>query len=269
MIPKIAYFFWGDGTPFSFLRLLTLRSFRKFHPGWKMVLYKSEKQEGFRTWSTRDRQDFMSKDDVSDFSSEWDGLGIEIRSYSNGKRVAPNFVSDFFRWDVLRGGGWYLDVDQIVCRPFDDLGGYDFVYGCRSMPYVGVLGASKESLLPEIAFSEIDTHFDANDYCCIGPQFFIYLNERCSKFVDQKSKEKVYRTENEAFYPISSSDDVVRIHSGEFQIPDTSYAVHWFGGHPESQKFNRGYTPEFAASSNDTISRFAKDNDLLVGSFTL
>lgn len=263
MIPKIAYFFWGEGTPFSFLRLITLRSFRKFHPDWQMIMYVGKPTRGYRIWSTRDRQDFMKSQGIKDYSKEWESLGIEVKYFQKEMAVAPNFLSDFFRWEILQTGGWYLDVDQLICKPFDDLLSYDFIFGCKSLCYVGVIGASTESKLPKIGLSEINKHYNPDDYCCIGPRFFIHLNTQHKEFCDQKKKEKVYHTENEIFYPISGSDGVSKLYSGTFEIPPKSYAVHWYGGHPLSQQFNASFTPEKAKTSNDTISRFVRREGLL------
>jgi hypothetical protein len=65
------------------------------------------------------------------------------------------------------------------------------------------------------------------------------------------------------FYPINSSADVGQIYSGKFNPPVDSYALHFFGGHPLTQKFNQQYDEDFAKKSMDTISVLARKIGIL------
>lgn len=257
MIPKKAFFYWGKGTPLSYLRYLTLVSFRKFHPDWEAFLYQGV-SKNYKVWSTRDRQDFMINKGP-DYISKISDIDIVPKEYSKHADKAPNFVSDFFRWDILsQNGGWYFDLDQIFCKSFDDLCEWDFIFGCKAMPYVGVLGISKESKLSKIALSVVSDKYDSRDYISAGPRVIGHLWRDNRRFKEEASKEKTWCTPNEIFYPISSSDMVDLLYSGKFLPSKNTYSIHWYGGHPKSQRFNALYTPAFAGQSKDTISVLAR-----------
>ena len=63
MIPKIAYFYWNDNTPLSYLRYLTLKTFRSLHPDWDVYLYQSGADVNSK-WVGLESQDFLHNLDV-------------------------------------------------------------------------------------------------------------------------------------------------------------------------------------------------------------
>lgn len=262
MIPKKAYFYWGKGTPLSYLRYLTLASFRKFHPDWEMYLYQGT-SKNYKIWNTRDRQDFMTRGNI-DYMDKVTELNVKKKEYKKHGDKAPNFVSDFFRWDILsENGGWYFDLDQIFCKSFDDLCGWDFIFGCKAMLYVGVLGIKKESELAKTALSAVSKIYSPDDYISAGPRLIKYLWKSNKKFKEALTKGKIRCTPKVNFYPIANSDEVKSLYSGKFVISEETYALHWFGGHPVSQRYNKKYTPAFAKASQDTISKFLRKKDII------
>ena len=51
-IPKLAHFYWGNDT-LSFLRYLSIYTFSKFNPDWRIQFYyPAQKYHGARTWGT-------------------------------------------------------------------------------------------------------------------------------------------------------------------------------------------------------------------------
>lgn len=81
MIPKRAIFFW-EGREMSWLRRLSLDSFRRWNPEWKVTVI--------------------------------DGNGLSI---PKGGFVNTALRSDWARLKALRSGGFYFDTDIIFLRP--------------------------------------------------------------------------------------------------------------------------------------------------------
>ena len=182
-------------------------------------------------------QDFTKQiHQLCDIVLEWDGH----------QDKAPNFQSDFFRWETLYNrGGWYVDSDQVFLKPFDDFSGYDYVYAAYDSYYpVGVIGASVKQGFCKYMSSLISARYDPTDYNSIGPWAHRYAvrNVNCQI---ANSCNSWY-----AFYPLHYSSSVGRAYGEEYTTP-AAHAVHLFGAHPESQQFASTFTPGTAKTGTD------------------
>ncbi len=131
MIPRRIFFFWS-GDNLSYLRYLTLVSFKKLNPSWKVQLYVSS-FSGIRqkTWNSDVKQDFFNYKNNENYFDRLEQLGIEIipwklinpsNPHDNNwdSQVGPNHKSDFFKWEQLsKGGGIFGDMDILFIRPID------------------------------------------------------------------------------------------------------------------------------------------------------
>jgi len=256
MIPKIAHFFWAGG-PLSYLRHMTLVTFRNHHPDWDMRLWWSD--DGGRShavgWDVEE-QDFQSDAGKDYFIKSVDVA--DLYEYPHHLDKAPNYRSDFFRWEILHEfGGWYLDLDQIILRPFDELCAHAFVYAeYGGYTPVGVIGSAPGLTFVAEMVEGCARHYDPSDYNSIGP-WLMWKTLRDSAFngIDALNSSTL-------FYPVPLSSSVDLIYDGSFKNPSGSYALHWFGGHPFSQEFNRTYSPEVAAKGKDFISRYLRSEGL-------
>ncbi|MBD3407209.1 MAG: hypothetical protein GF411_13905 [Candidatus Lokiarchaeota archaeon] len=254
MIPKKLFLFWSGHT-MSYLRYLTFVTARHFHPDWEINFYVTD---DFTTMKwCHEAQDFQNED-RDNYLEQAKTLCDHVRPYKHHEDKAPNFQSDFFRWHVMEEyGGWYLDTDQIILKPFDDLCSYQFVYSFyEANGPVGVLGAEPKLRICNYVRETMNKRYKPSNYNSIGPQMWINVMKEIGKskwFGDINSLNSKHM-----FYPVPYSHGVHKIYDGSFEIPKSSYALHWFGGHPKSQKFNNKYTKEFMMASNDTISRFVR-----------
>ena len=132
MIPKRIFFFWGGG-PMSWLRYMTLVSFKKLNPSWTIQLYRpTHEGNKKKTWNDRIQQDFSNYNSSDDYLYKLKELGIEIipwiLSPSNHPedltwniKVGPSHKSNFFKWEQLSNqGGIYADMDILFIKPIDD-----------------------------------------------------------------------------------------------------------------------------------------------------
>ena len=260
MIPLQFSLFWaGGGLPY--LRYLTFKSLRHFHPNAKIELYIPQ---NFTTknhnWSV-EKQDFEKPYAGKDYLEELPKLNVDIVrvDHIGNPETELIFQADLFRWLWLKkNGGFYLDTDQLVLGSFSKLPlESEFVYSaycekqCGHYFPVGVLGLEKDSELANVVTLFLLKLYTPDNYNSSGP---ITL-KAAARFMNLA---RSYNAPYQIFYPINSSAFVDQIYDGSFNPPPEALALHWFGGHPLSQKFNSGYTEEFAKSSNDTISRLAR-----------
>lgn len=256
-IPLKFGLFWA-GANLSYLRYLTFKSLRHFHPDSEIHLCVSDGYDkNVHKWGD-EKQDFESSNQGIDYLGRLPDLGVTIEhvDYVLSQKLCPILQADIFRWVWMRdNGGFYLDTDQIITKSFSSLplDGMEFICSryveCQCGDYcpVGVLGMEKGSPISEEAIQMVMKSYRHNNYNSSGPFMMRSL-------LDSVNLSRSFNAPSYCFYPVDSSSKVDQIYSGKFSLPDSAYAVHWFGGHPLSQKFNREYTEDFAKKSNDSIS---------------
>lgn len=252
-----------SGCGMSYLRYLSFKTLRHFHPNSKINLYVANqcRKKGY-VWH-REQQDFERYDGL-DYVEKLKDLGVEIIKSDFFPDYAPNFQADMFRfWYLKNFGGFYMDTDQIILRSFETLPlDKELIYSkyancqCGMYSPVGVIGAIKDSKIVKYAYKNITGYFNPNVYNCIGPFMFLDVLSKCDL-------SNAFNSPYHYFYPTLHSDRVGLIYDGSLKIPKDSYALHLFLGHPISQKFNKKYTEEFAKTSNDTVSRFLREGKII------
>lgn len=266
MIPLNFGLFWS-GSKLSYLRYLTFKSLRHFHPIAQIRLYMSTKcnKKGYKWY--REKQDFENDKFEKDYIEELPKLNVEIIKIDMFGQYAPNYQSDLCRYFMLnRDSGFYLDTDQIILKSFETLPlDKDFIYSHYYNPQingeyypVGVLGACKDSKLIRHIMDLLPKYHNSGDYNSLGPNAISNILGPNPHLLKNS-----FNAPSRYFYPISNSDEVYKAYQGRFKIPEDSYAIHWFGGHELSQGFNKKYTEEFAQKSNDTISVFLRDRKII------
>lgn len=261
MIPKIFHLFWSGG-PISYLRYVTFLTLRKHHPNWSIKLHVAN-SFGSASWPQDAIFQDFSKNITKDYYPMVKNIVNEVCLYDRHPNDAPNYQSDFFRWDILaEQGGFYLDTDQVILKPFDDLICHRFIYSeymCRNntLHYtpVGVIGAETGLELTKHIQATIASYYTTN-YNSIGPFMFLSV---IGKRPDLLSSIDAFNSGKFLFYPIFDSEDVGAIYSGSFSPPKESYALHWFGGHWRSQEFNASYSEEKTLTGNDSISKILRN----------
>jgi len=263
---------WWSGSKLSYLRYLTFKSLRYFHPHSRIQLYTSgtfEKRATSPVKSSREEQEYNdASSDYEDYMGELKDLDVEIVTTSKFSNYTPNHQSDFFRWWFLQEhGGFYLDTDQIILKSFRSLPlNYKMIYSTYRVnsPYalgdifspVGVLGSYPDSKVAKKIYKSLGDHYDKDDYNCIGPLMF-------ADFVERHEILDGFNAPSSYFYPAPICDYTDKIYNGEFKLDKKSYALHWFGGYGKSQEFNKSYTEEKAKVSNDTISQFLRRKKMI------
>ena len=209
--------FWA-GKKLSFLRYLTFKTLREFHPTSRIELFWSNEYTGHGYSWNREKQDFENDAVVVDYMDKLKKINVEIVSCDIFKRYPPNYQSDFFRWWYLYNhGGFYLDNDQIILKPFDSLPlDNDMIY-CSYGNYcpVGVIGAEKGSKNIKKIMKFLPSRYNPNDYNSLGPWMM-------RDVLGHLDSSRMYNAPQKFFYPIPFSDGIVSVYEGKFNIPKES-----------------------------------------------
>jgi hypothetical protein len=257
--------YWS-GNKMSYLRYLTFLSLRKFHPLSEIELYISDEYEKNIEWEN-EAQDFQNNNFTQEiYIEELEKLDINILKYENYNNYAPNYISDFFRWEWLsKNNGFYLDTDQIILKSFDSIDrNFDFIYSSYNAPScglyypVGVIGSHPNSEIIKWINDLLPQFYNKNDYNSLGP------NMLKTVFNMRKWKDRLYNTKYELFYPIKDSCLVENIYREDIDGNlilneiEKAYALHWFGGHHASQNFNKSFSEEKAKTELNLISNIIR-----------
>ena len=263
--------FWC-GAKLSYLRYLTFKTLRHFHPRSRIQLFISSR---FRSEVVDGNppQEYSHKNLVSkDYIRNLRDLNVEVVPYnvsSNPDKYFPYQQADIFRWMFLRNyGGVYLDPDQIILRSFNSIP----IKNCKFMysdykidsPYavgkrfcpIGVLGASTDSKVVAYMNKNILSYYNSNNYDAMGVSMM-------RDVLGKVDLSESFNAPANYFYPAPICDRMQGVYDGTLEINDTNYALHWFGGYAPSQEFNLKYTEEFAKTSNDSISRFLRKEKII------
>jgi len=256
VIPKRISFFWG-GEMMSWLRYMTLFSFRILHPDWKMYLYMGSGYNQEKPWEGHNTSDFLEYQGP-DYSDRVGGLDVEVVPFGN---LTPNraatsvHMSDVFEWWVLgTHGGLYSDMDILYIRPIDEWfervrDNHALVSFFNNHFSIGFLGACEGCSFYRELERICYTHYSIkapNDYQGLG----IHVITELMRNVHKVALDKVdtlrleypeivfHNISKELVYPYDS-ESIIRIHGPAIgDVLSETCGIHWYGGHPISQQAN-------------------------------
>ena len=108
----------------SWLRYMSIWSFKKLNPDWTVQLYVSDNDVTDSYWLTPENQDFHSYKGT-DYKECMSEIDVEIIPWEFDKRniefIGPSHQSNFFKWSQLAGeGGLFSDMDILYIKPVED-----------------------------------------------------------------------------------------------------------------------------------------------------
>jgi len=251
-IPKRMSFFWASDT-LSWLRYMTLKSFRQHHPDWEMVLYKSPAVWKKR-WNSSEKQDcdIYHGTDYSHYLDTLDITTIDWKPPMEGLPAAH--ASDVCEWEILATtGGFYSDMDILWLKPlpYEKLCKQDVIY-CFSDGFaaIGFFGASPDNpLFADIRSSAIQ-EYTPTKYQSTGAEAIYRLGgiakwgtvHDCGlisfrKMALKYKKLKFLRMPDCIVYPFDYSH-IDKIFKTIEEVPNECYGIHWFGGSDIAQEAN-------------------------------
>ena len=275
-IPKILHCYWG-GRKLSYLRYLTLASFKDLNPDWKVILYKPLIPERSHYWISGEQN---YNDNFIDCWSRVEKLGITIQEIDFSKigflnNASEVHKSDYLRWKLLfEIGGLWSDMDILFIKPMDSLvfnkpenKEVNAVY-CNNPNYghsIGFLMGEKDN-----EYFKTIHHASLKEYKKEGYQSMGSL--LCTKlFPTTDSAQKV------GIIPYNLPMDVVYAHNStqvselfenkvSSKITNNTIGIHWYGGHELSGKYlnetNGGLHSE-GCSIIDSYIKQTKNNILI------
>jgi len=273
MLPKVAYFYWGSEV-MSFLRYMTFKSFRHYHPDWEMVLIKRRVPLAKEDYKWGETQDFMFAplDDYSDRLSE---LNVSMECLEDSypeiatMDLSDVHTSDILAWSILgHRGGVISDTDIVYTSTLDyerfkDL---DFGIVCfKDKPKANYMPVSFMISQPnEICKDVYDKATKVVKKTVYESAGTPALIKTVKSFDDMKLKYpdlKVEKLPSKIVFPWSE-EHLWRTYAGfafeqnQFDdLNEDTIGIHWYAGAIGNQKYNRAYTEGTYKNFDSTISK--------------
>lgn len=253
-IPKIVHFYWGN-EKLSYLRYMSVYSFRKLNPDWTIKIHVPSALSMIApTWGSDEQKNAGIENDYWPKLNELNVEIVEIPPFDNFDNDAHEVhKSDYYRWTLLCGeGGVWSDIDIVYINSMDNMleniteeknidAGFSR-YAENGKYAISFMLASAGNTFFKKIHELSNIHYDASRYQSIGSELINNNWHRPGKLRKQNPGNIFLLMDEKCVYPISPSniprffdplDDELRN-----ILSDTNVlGLHWFAGHPKSQKF--------------------------------
>jgi len=265
-VSKKIYFFWGNNK-MSWMRYMTLYSFRKFNPSWSIFLYVAKQQHNKKLWKTNNYQDFFCYTG-KDYLKAVQSLNIEIVQYRDSNKT-PSHASNFFKWEILATkGGVYADMDILWFKPIDefyeDIKSYDTAICQTQYVSIGLLASSGRNNFFGDLYKNAFTCFHEEYYQTAGVENIYNFYNCTHQHQEVLNKAKVeypnlsfYNIPMDIIYPFNNERISEAFHNpcDINELPEKTIGYHWYAGHKTSQEFNNILTEDNFKDHNTLFSK--------------
>ena len=276
-IPRIAHFYWGRNKNLSYLRYISILSFKKFNPEWKILLH-SPKYPSISepTWDSKEQKGVQVPEDYYEklINSGVTVVLHDFKDYGYNNNVHEIYKNDYLRWLVLyKLGGLWSDTDIIYIKPIEELS--DNIsdnkdcdtFLCRyptGANAIGFLMSSGNNKFFGYIHEISKKVSDPNNYQAIG-SFILNRLLRVTEF-----NKEFYPGTNflmldyRSVYSINCEHNAISyFYKPFFRVKSEEGVIgfHWYGGDPISQQFefmlNEDNYKNFRNVISDLIGRVA------------
>lgn len=236
-IPKIAHFYWGNRI-LPYLRYLTLYSFKKYNPAWKIKLYIPKVFQPEMTWNSSEHKFPIN---CKDYSDRIEKIGIEIIPFDFDTIGVSNTLSevlksDFLRWYLLSTqGGLWADMDILFFRPVNQIVMDEKVDTIlcfqKGVWSVGFLMGSSNNQVFKHLHKEAQGSFNPKAYQSIGRVLLAKCLKSIQNIQAKYPDHRVYNLPMSIVYALDS----VKIKyayttNNRLLLKSDSIGLHWYAG---------------------------------------
>lgn len=221
--PKLLHLYW-DKSNFSFLNLLTVLSFNKYHIGWKINIFCPLNPNKSRT--TNEQKQYNGKnyfDELKNINNvkiheiDMDKLSFEY------KDVSEVIKSDYFRLFILnKYGGLWSNFDIIYINNIENYYNIKNISTEKNMILyrylskeenkfvypVGLFISNKNNSILEEILKSINDFYNKNSYQCLGPHMFenIFHNKDLKYIISNMKLKELLIDDANIYLPIKCNE---------------------------------------------------------------
>jgi glycosyltransferase involved in cell wall biosynthesis len=275
-IPKVAHFYWG-AEKMSYMRYMTINSFKKMNPDWSVKLYIPKQLNSEKTWKDSfhqsDTEDYLSEGDYFEKLKEMAIKIIKVDFPEHIKRLGEAQKSDYLRWRVLyKEGGLWSDMDIIYHSPISNIyinkmknkevdNTISIIPDTGNSHQIGFyLSRPKNPMFKELCMLS-STKRDITMYQDLGCYLlnrYLGTQEKINNKFDIKTinmdQNVVYKFDHQNLKKIYDCD----IFKEKYLSDKTTIGIHWYGGAKISQEYNNMINHTNIDDINNTLSSAIK-----------
>ena len=272
MVEKKICFFWGN-EKMSWLRYMTLYTFRKFNPDWGMILYLNipEVKHG-KVWkdpsgSDGNIQDFFFYDGDNYFDKVKE-LNVKIIEWEVGKDpfkvfkptdICPSHKSNFFKWQLLMNEScFYSDMDIIFTKSVNEFYNavkyYDTGITFTKYFSIGFMFSSGNNEFFRAIYNNVYRYYNIKNYQGAGVSIAYTCYRNLKDAEDKFPGMSIYNIPMHYLYELDSNHIPKIFSENNFKrLPYDILGIHWYAGHPLSQEFNNKLNENNYSEFNNTL----------------
>jgi hypothetical protein len=256
-IPRTVHFYWGNDK-LSFLRYLSVYSFKKFNPDWEIKFYYPQlRYQGEKTWDSFEHSVKFEAANYWERLMNLDIIKIEydFSEVDPDNSIPENFKSDLLKWRLLSTvGGLWSDFDILYFKPMSCLHLNQAEHQlldtliclleekCRHS--IGFLLSAPDNDFYAYLHQLANVSLNIHSYQSAGPDI-IDTFPTLSSITDQFKNVNIGNIKRKTVYPLCFFYEGISTiyHSAALSyIDDDSIGIHWYGGHPESGEYENALT---------------------------
>ena len=266
--PKLLHLYW-DGSPLSYMNLLTVLSFNKYHKGWKINVFCPIKRNENISWNSNEQK---TKYVGTDYFGELKKiLNVNIHYIDTDllpfkyKDASEIIKSDYIRLYILNNyGGLWSDFDIIYTNNIERYYHNKNINNCKQLIIyrykweetnknvypVGLFLSKKNNNILDVILNNIDKFYNKLIYQCLGTIMFEnifnnYNNNIFLKNILTSMKLNELLIDNADCYlkvkwdklDIFYSNKYKHIKTTEFENNDNIFGIHWFNSDDDSKHY--------------------------------
>lgn len=268
---KDIYFYWGNET-MSYMRYMTLYSFRIFNPDWKIYLIQNSTPTN-RVMHTVEKQD-KTEYSGPDYSNYLENLNIDIMDFKPSmidlddsivNNMSDVHIKDILNWKLLSEfGGVVADMDILFTKPIfgqinEDIDiGLVCFDGYPEEGYIPVtlMYSAGANIFFEKTYRNSLTGYNPHSYESCGN---LCMEERTLDDVRLNFPGLVVqKLNNEIIFPFIDypyHEAIAKLHTAVHteEMAGRAIGIHWYGGNPVSQANNYKINERSVHKINNTL----------------
>lgn len=280
--PKLLHLYW-DGSPLSYLNLLTARSFNKYHTGWKINVFCPIKRNEHISWTTHEQKKKYVGLDYFNELKKIQNVNIhyidtDLLPFEH-KDASEVIKSDYFRLYVLNlFGGLWSDFDIIYTNNIEKYYSdknlnttknmilYNYpcmnTAGFKVYP-VGLFLSKKNNSILTTILKYINLFYDKSNYQCLGCAMFQNIFNYHNKSDGLKT---IFNEMNLKELHIDSADCYLKVkwnqldtfyknknvNTSLFEQDSNIFCIHWFNGADASKEYCNNLNLDLLKNSEPT-----------------
>jgi hypothetical protein len=242
-IPKIFHCYW-DGSNFSFLHYLTLVSFRKHHPDWKMILYMPKHRCCRKPWKTVQVGSYNGPNYLSHAKTLCEVKIIDFNEIGFKNDVPEVIKSDFLRYHLLyKYGGMWSDMDTFYIKNIEsiDLNSFAKVGSDSNITFalrvfqIGILLSAKNNSFFKNLRDNCLKYLKESVYQCLGTEMIIKMYSVPKGIISKHPSETLCSLGGEFYTPLTVEDLFER--NALHKLHKNTVALHWYFGDTRVRHF--------------------------------